>query len=299
MTIDDLELFGALAERRSITEAARAAAMSQPTASRRLQSLERELGVSLVNRDSFPVSLTPFGYLFLDFADEVLQKYRALRLNLMNNHSVIGTLTVATSSSPAARLVTHWIADFLTAHPGSHVRLTETTSALVESHILAGDATIGFMGTPPVSSDLTALAIGHDEIILLIPHHAPFLNLPHPVPWDLIYRLPFVRRAPGSGTQETVQAQLEKSGLPALTHVVLEVDTGSAVIDAVESGLGAGFVSRELLFRRELTKSSPCPIKNLSIVRPFYCVYQNKPGKNQPLVNAFLQYATLRVKESV
>ncbi len=295
MTFEDLAFFWALAERQSITEAARAVSISQPTASRRLKAMEQELGAPLVERDGLPLTLTPFGFLFLDFADEVLKKYRALRLAAEETHSVLGTLTVATSSSPAARLVTRWLADFLAAQPGVRLRLTELNSRGVEERIRRGEADLGFMGTPPQDPSLTSLVIGEDEVVLLVPRHSTFHHLPRPATWEQIRHLPFIARTGGSGTQKVVESLAGKNGWPPLDHIVLEVDSASGVVDAVESGLGAGFVSREVLFRRDLTRSSVWPVKGLSIVRPFYLVYHAERAGQEPLTTAFLRYAHMRL----
>lgn len=297
MTFEDLAFFWALAERQSITDAARAVSISQPTASRRLKAMEQELGASLVERDGLPLTLTPFGFLFLDFADEVLKKYRALVLTAAETHSVLGTLTVATSSSPAARLVTRWLADFLAAHPGVHLRLAEMNSRGVEERICRGEADLGFMGTPPHDGDLTSLVIGEDEIVLLIPHSSTFHHLPRPAAWEQIRHLPFIARTGGSGTQGVVDAMVEQNGWPPLSHIVLEVDSASGIVDAVESGLGAAFVSREVLFRRDLTRSSVWPVRGLSIVRPFYLVYHTERVGREPLAAAFLRYARMRLNK--
>ncbi|MCY0880193.1 MAG: LysR family transcriptional regulator [Firmicutes bacterium] len=296
MTFEDLELFRAVAERLSFTDAAKAVAMSQPTASRRIRAMEEELGATLIVRDSTPLSLTPFGFLFLNFADEVLQKYRALVLTADQNHSIIGTLTIATSSSPAARLVTQWMAEFLTAHPGVHVRLTEMHSAAVEEAVLRGDAEIGFMGIAPQHPDLVGFPIGDDDIVLLVPKSGPFQQLRRPLNWAQLYDAPFIVRRPGSGTRKVVEAAVKERGWPWLTRVVLEVDTAAALIDAVESGLGAGFVSRELLFRRELRRSAPCPVHDLVLVRPLYLAYHVDRVHQRPLAYQFLRYAQWKVE---
>ncbi|NMP22341.1 LysR family transcriptional regulator [Sulfobacillus harzensis] len=295
MTFEDLELFWALAEKQSVTEAARMMQVSQPTASRRLKAMEEELGAPLLDRDAHPLSLTPLGFVFLDFADEVLQKLRALKLNAGFNHSTIGTLTVATSSSPAARLVTRWMAEFVKANPGVRLRLQEMNSQAVESHVASAQSDIGFMGVKPTNSKLSVLAIGEDEIVLIVPRRAPYASLPHPAPWDAVRTLPFIARADGSGTEQTVLEALRAKNWLTPQHVALEVDTGSALIDAVESGLGIGFVSRELLFRRELDKSTIWPIKHLRIVRPFYLVFQPERLQAIASARAFLRFAHLHM----
>ncbi|PSR21161.1 MAG: LysR family transcriptional regulator [Sulfobacillus acidophilus] len=271
--------------------------MSQPSASRRLKAMEQELGAALVDRTVSPVSLTPFGFLFLDFADDILKRYRALKLSAGQNHSVIGRLTVATSTSPAARLVTRWMADFITAHPGVHLELREMSSQEVEQRIANNDASIGFMGVPAHSPDITSYPIGEDEIVLLIPHHPLFANLSHPVLWESLYALPFICRRPGSGTQSVINQALIERGWPLCRHIVLEVDTGTAIIDAVESGLGAGFVSRELLFRRELRRARPVAVKDFSITRPFYLAYRPHRLSTDAVAYQFLRYASLRLEQ--
>lgn len=295
MTFEDLELFWALAERQSITEAAQMVRVSQPTASRRLKAMEEELGAELLERGAHPLSLTPFGFLFLDFADDVLVKLRGLKSNAGSNHSIIGTLTVATSSSPAARLVARWMVEFVKANPGVHLRLEEMNSDAVERQVLEHESVIGFMGVKPVDRRLTAMAIGEDEIVLIVPRQLPYSGLPHPAPWERIRPLSFVTRTPGSGTESMVAEAILRRGWDPPTHRTLEVDTASRLIDAVESGLGVGFVSRELLFRRELERSTVWPIKNFRVTRPLYLVFDPDQIQSAPTARAFLRYASLRL----
>ncbi len=296
MTFDDLALFWALAERQNMTEAAKAADISQPTASRRLQAMEQELGAQLVDRETHPLSLTPFGFLFLDFADDVLKRYRALLLQADQRHSIIGRLTLATSSSPAARLVTRWMADFIAANPGVNLHLWEMNSHEVERRIVNGDVVIGFTGLTARHPEVTAIPIADDEIVLLVPA-ALMHGVSRSVQWDELRRLPFVVRRSGSGTQDVVDAALQAGGFALPSHVVLEVDSAAALIDAVESGLGAGFVSRELLFRRELRLSTPIAVKDLSIHRPFFLAYHAERVSQYPIAYQFLRYASWRLAQ--
>lgn len=295
MTFEDLELFWALAERQSVTEAARAVSLSQPTASRRLRAMEEELGGRLVDREVHPLTLTPFGLLFLDFADEALKRYRALRLAAGQNHSILGRLTVATSSSPAARVVTRWMADFIAAEPGVHLELCEMNTEQVETQIAQGEADIGFMGRPAHHPEVTAIPIAEDDIVLLVPQAVMPPSLGRTIDWEAARTLPFIARRAGSGTQQVVFDRLDELSWPRPSHIVLEVDTASAVLDAVESGLGAGFVSRELLFRRDLRHAAPMPVRGLSLTRFFYLAYNEERIIRQSVAQQFLRYATLRL----
>ena len=61
MTIKQLEYFMAIAQTRSFSEAAKMMFVSQPALSRSISALEAEMGVTLINRNTHNVSLTPAG----------------------------------------------------------------------------------------------------------------------------------------------------------------------------------------------------------------------------------------------
>ena len=73
MRIDHLEEFVALARFLSFTETASKLNMSQPTLSKHINSLERELKVPLFSRDGASLSLTKAGKLVLPFAFDILE----------------------------------------------------------------------------------------------------------------------------------------------------------------------------------------------------------------------------------
>lgn len=69
-----LRYFLAVAQERNFTKAAERLNMAQPPLSRQIQQLEAELGVTLFDRDSRPLALTPGGALFREQALQVIQR---------------------------------------------------------------------------------------------------------------------------------------------------------------------------------------------------------------------------------
>lgn len=295
MTLDDLILFRRIADRRSISKAAAELSMSQPSASRRLQAIERELGSELFNRSGFPLDLTLHGLFFLDFAESVSRQYVALTAHLSTEDSLFGTLQIATSSSPAAEVVSRWIADFVAGYPGVKVQLHEVLSRGVEEGLLNGIYHVGFMGLEPEHSRLQRIALAGDEIMLLLPRREPYSNLPDPLPWDTVRTLPFVWRTSGSGTMDTVCDILRSSGIVPRLDVALEVETGNALIEAVEAGVGVGFISRTLLDQRRVVRGRAVRLQETRFVRPFYLTYDEALLTQVPVAAAFVRYAHLRV----
>lgn len=72
MDIKRLRYFVAVASERSFTRAAARLNMAQPPLSRRIQEIEEEVGVRLIERDVRPLNLTPAGRLFYEQALQVL-----------------------------------------------------------------------------------------------------------------------------------------------------------------------------------------------------------------------------------
>src|SRR4051812_32598138 len=87
MTTGQLEAFLAVAERRQLTDAARRLGISQPTLSRQIQALEKELGVRLLVRTARGAVLTDAGERFLAPAREARD---ALRAGAADLHELAG-----------------------------------------------------------------------------------------------------------------------------------------------------------------------------------------------------------------
>ncbi|MCB8890269.1 LysR family transcriptional regulator [Vreelandella malpeensis] len=74
-----LEDFIALARTRHFSRAADEQHVTQPTFSRRIKLLEEEMGVTLINRQTLPLSLTPAGEEFLTLCEQITDRVRLTR----------------------------------------------------------------------------------------------------------------------------------------------------------------------------------------------------------------------------
>lgn len=74
MELKWLEDFVTLAETGSFTRSARKRNITQPAFSRRIKALEHWIGVTLVDRNTFPLSLTPAGRRLYETATHILQR---------------------------------------------------------------------------------------------------------------------------------------------------------------------------------------------------------------------------------
>jgi len=129
MQISDVEVFSAIAESGSLSAAARRLGLSPMTVSRRLATLEGELGVRLFHRTTRSVSLTAEGETFLPFATTLLEASEGARVSLKSNAGTAsGVLKVTAPSVFGQSVIMPLIPDLLAEHAALRVDLTLSDS---------------------------------------------------------------------------------------------------------------------------------------------------------------------------
>jgi DNA-binding transcriptional LysR family regulator len=123
-TLYAMDAFIRIVESGSLTAAAEAMDVSQPSMVRTLAALERELGVRLLNRTTRRMSLTDEGRDYYDRARQIVAAVEEAQLSLSARRTEPkGRLRIASSVSFGRTFVAPVVAEFLAAHPGVQVEL--------------------------------------------------------------------------------------------------------------------------------------------------------------------------------
>ncbi|MDY7117187.1 LysR family transcriptional regulator [Halomonas sp. SSL-5] len=113
-----LEDFIALARTQHFSRAAEEQNVTQPTFSRRIKLLEEEMGTTLINRQTLPLSLTPAGEEFLGLCQEVTRRVAATRQRLVHlAEEQAGQLRLAAPQSLLAHFLPEWLAGWASPPP--------------------------------------------------------------------------------------------------------------------------------------------------------------------------------------
>jgi DNA-binding transcriptional LysR family regulator len=120
---DAISLFIRVARTRSFSVAAREHGISQPTVSRAIAALEKEIGVALFARSPRAVTLTEAGAEYFIRVEAALNALDEARDVVRGSGVIRGTLRVGTSSSFALRVVIPRLPSFLAAHPELKISL--------------------------------------------------------------------------------------------------------------------------------------------------------------------------------
>ncbi|NPC58447.1 LysR family transcriptional regulator [Caenimonas soli] len=121
-----IRLFIRVARTRSFSEAARETGVSQPTVSRAIASLEKEVGVALLARTSRTVTLTDAGAEYFSRAENALNALEEAAEVVRGTSVLTGTLRIGTSTSFGRRHLIPKLPEFFAFHPQLRVNVTLT-----------------------------------------------------------------------------------------------------------------------------------------------------------------------------
>ena len=147
MNISQLRTFLAVIECGSFSEAAKALGISQPAVTMQVQSLESDLGVTLLDRRYRRIDLTEAGRLLEPHARRTLAEVDSARDEIEQlSGEVGGRLEIAASTTPGAYVVPRLLGAFVSAYPSVSVTVTVHDTAGVVAAVEEGRAHLGVAG---------------------------------------------------------------------------------------------------------------------------------------------------------
>ena len=244
MTLEQLRVFVAVAERQHVTRAAEALHLAQSAVSAAIAALEGRHGTKLFHRVGRGIELTEAGRLFLDEARAVLGRAELAEAMLADLAGLKrGTLLVQASQTIAGYWLPRRLADFRRQHPAIDVKMTIGNTAEVAKAVRDGAVEIGLVEGEIDEPMLVAREVAHDQLIVLVGAEHSW-SCREEVGADDLRTVEWVLREKGSGTRSALETALRAHGLdPAAMKVALELPSNEAVRSAVEAGLGATALS--------------------------------------------------------
>lgn len=268
MTLEQLRVFVAVAERQHVTRAAEALNLSQSAVSSAIAAIENRHATKLFHRVGRGIALTDSGRLFLDEARVVLARAAAAELVLADLSGLRrGTLAVRASQTIAGHWLPRRLVAFRRAYPEIAVAMSVGNTADTAAAVRDGVVELGFVEGAVNDRALEATQIGGDRLALVA---AP--NYPLAKGWSAdvgaLGEADWVLREPGSGTRSAFEALLSEAGLPlSRLRIVLEPPSNEAVRAAVEAGGGVTVLSDSVVaaaLRAGTLRSIPFPSRSRS-----------------------------------
>lgn len=240
MTLEQLAIFVAVAEREHLTKGASAVGLTPSAASAAVKALEAAYGVDLFDRVGRRIELTRAGRLFLAEARRTLASAKEAE-GLLNELRGLrtGHLDIEASQTIANYWLPRRLLRLRALHPGISVGFRDGNTASVVQAVVSGRAEIGFIEGTIDEPALAARALHVDELVIVMASGARDAA---PARLD---ELQWVMRELGSGTRTEFEAALAVIGIDSATlPVALTLPTNEAVLSAVRGSTCAAALSR-------------------------------------------------------
>lgn len=260
MNLEQLRGFVEITRSGTFTRAAEELHLAQPSLSRQISTLERELGSDLFHRARGHVALTAAGEVLLPYARRMLADAEAVRREMDEIAGLRrGRVRLGATPSLCTSLVVEVVGAFRAAHPGVELEITERGSRGLVAALAEGALDLALLTSSdavdasPVSLERTALL--SEDLVVISAADRPAPGTAGSVSLAEAARLPLIAFPRTYHLRVAADAAFAEAGLtPEVVVEGLEMD---AVLRFVERGIGAAIVPAMVSLGRSELRATP------------------------------------------
>jgi DNA-binding transcriptional LysR family regulator len=260
-----IQAFVAIAQFRSFSRAAKSLFITQAALSRRLQNLENELEIALVERTTRQVQLTEVGLAFLGQSRRLLGELEAsVREVKETGKAQRGDITIACVPTVGIRFLPDAIQAYAKSHPGNRIRILDHSSAGVANSVLSREAEFGIVIASERLQGLRSVPLMKDRYLLACRDDHPLARRPK-VTWKLLEQFPMILPGQVNGNRSIVELELARVGISLQSH--FEVQRSSTAVGLVAKGVAAAIVPELAIEKGTYPRVKTIPVINPIIFR--------------------------------
>jgi len=245
MTFNQLRTFVEVATAGSVNQAAQVLMVSPPAVSAAVGSIERELGIPLVERAGRGLVVTPAGVVFARYARQVLallETGKSATAEALDPER--GQVRLAAVTTAGEHVVPRFLASFRARHAEAGLFLEVGNRARVWDALEQHEADLAVGGRPPGGGRFVTLATRPNVLVLVAAGRGrPAVR---DVDLDTLARSVVLLREEGSGTRSTAEELFDELGVDPRT---LTLGSNGAIRESVQVGLGITLISRDAVAR--------------------------------------------------
>jgi DNA-binding transcriptional LysR family regulator len=298
MDLRQLQTFVEVADRGSFSAAAQALGVTQPAVSQQIQTLERSLGATLIDRSGRRAEPTPAG--------EQLHRYALRMLAVRDEYErdrasgaeeLIGHLLVGASTGPGEHVLPGLLGGFRAVHPRVRVTLRVEATGTVIERVLERELELGVVGSRRAHRALVFEPFLRDRVVLAVPAGHRFAG--RLVSLTELVAEPLIVMQEGAGVRSVIEGELRRVGVrPRELNVAMEMGLQESAKSAVEAGYGVSFLSTTAIAKElELGSLATAEVDGIDPARDFYSVRLGSRRAGR-LTGEFAAYCRLQLAES-
>ena len=246
-TLDQLRILHAISNEGSFKKAAEKLYISQPAVSLQVQNLERQLNMPLFYRNRRKARLTETGQLLLKYCDRILSLCEETCRALDELHALqSGGLIIGASQTTGTYLMPRLIGIFRHKYPQISIELQVYSTRKISWGVANGSIDLAVVGGEiphELQNVLEIISYAEDELALILPLSHSFSSREF-IQKEELYRLNFIALNTQSTIRNVIENILIQHGIDSnYFKIEMELNSIEAIKNAVNSGLGAAFVS--------------------------------------------------------
>ncbi len=174
MTLNQLLYFQKVASLENYHQAAEELYVSQPSLSRSMASLEKELGITLFQKEGRGVSLTKAGHLFLEHANKIIADCDVARDKMQELSNSGGKIDIGYVFPLAGHYIPHKVRKFLDMEENKKVifNFWQNHTPAIAQKVKTGELDIGFGGCLE-KDDLQYYPLVTQQMVIITPKDHP------------------------------------------------------------------------------------------------------------------------------
>jgi DNA-binding transcriptional LysR family regulator len=261
------------AEEGSLSAAARALGMNQPTLSRQVAALEADLGVTLFERIGKGLELTPHGLQLVEHVRRMGEAATQFSLTATGQIDQIeGWVAISASDAVSTYILPTMLAEIRKAEPGIRLQIVSTNT---ESDLRRREADIAIRHAEPKELDLIAQKVRVVDCWLYATP-AYLGSIGNPTELDDLKHAVFV----GFDDTAVLRDGLIQLGLPVNSdNFQLASENGVVAWELVRQGLGIGLITEDIASTMTDLQRVPVPQKPISV--PYWLVAHKELRTNR------------------
>ena len=232
-------------ETQNFSETADRFNITQPTVSKKIKELEKELGTELFFRKSSGVQLTEAGKTLVPWARRLVLDSNNLKdMMAAMDQNISGQLTIACSTTAGKYILPQLASRFHAKNPDVKISILPCVQANIAMQLLSEEADLAVASIEMDQQSLECQYFFTDHITLIVPESHPWSKRTFIEPEDLLGE-PILLREPTSGTRSVLKSELSRYDIALEDlNVLMEVGNAEAIVLSVAAGLGVSFVSK-------------------------------------------------------
>lgn len=272
MTLRHLRIFVAVCLYGSITKAAQALHIAQPSVSLAIKELEDYYHMQLFDRISRKLFLTAEGERFLKYASHITSLFEEMEQS-MEHWDDFSTMNIGSSITIANSLLCDCMKAYQQRYPERQIQILIENSKILEEAILENRLDLALIEGIPTHEHIQKIPFFQDELVVLCANDHPLTKRSILTLQDIAQEN-FLLREKGSGTRDILDSIMHVHNLQL--HPIWESASTRALVRGVQNGFGISILPYQMV-RSELKAGlvQRLTLHDVSFKRKYYIIYHS------------------------